>query len=356
MRRTKLLKTVPIDKLMDLKVDFAFKQLFGIEKNKHITIVFLNAVLQRTGSDRIVDIAFENTEAGGEYEEDKQSRLDLLVTTDAGEVINIEMQFTNKYDMVKRSIYYWAGVYRRPFSEGMGYKELSPVIAINIMNFNLFNQTDRFHTTYHLHEDTEKFKLTDVMEFHFIEMKKLIRDWQANKLDPWNDLLARWLLLLGVVDRRNGKVYEDIFKELEEIAMEDDQLHDAIINWGVLSGTKEQMIAYEGRMKRIIDEEAAARELELGKQELKQKEQALEQKEHAMEQKEHAIEQKERDAVQKVQAAELRAQEAEKAAELRQQEITQRLLAKGMDIKMVAEITGFTEAKVQEISEQLNNL
>ena len=73
----------------------------------------------------------------------------------------------------------------------MMYKELRPVIAINIMNFDLFSQTDRFHTTYHLYEDEDKFKLTNVMEFHFIEMAKLIKDWKAEKLDPWNDLLAR---------------------------------------------------------------------------------------------------------------------------------------------------------------------
>lgn len=66
------------------------------------------------------------------------------------------------------------------------------------------------------------------MELHFIEMPKLIRNWQANKLDPWNDLLTRWLLLLGMVDRQNGKVYEDIFRELEDIAMKDKTLQEAI--------------------------------------------------------------------------------------------------------------------------------
>ncbi len=37
----------------------------------------------------------------------------------------------------------------------MGYKELRPVIAINILNFTIFDQTERFHTTYHLYEDKE---------------------------------------------------------------------------------------------------------------------------------------------------------------------------------------------------------
>lgn len=205
MRREKLLKTIELDKLMDLKIDFAFKQLFGSEKNKAITIVFLNAILQRTNRGTIKNITFENIEVGGTHKEAKQARLDILAVTDHNDRINIEIQFTNKYDMVKRSIYYWSEVYLSPFEKGMTYKNLHPVIAINIMNFNLFDETNRFHTTYHLHEDTEKFKLTDVMEFHFIEMPKLIKDWQAGKLNPWDDVLARWLLLIGMVDRRKKK-------------------------------------------------------------------------------------------------------------------------------------------------------
>lgn len=76
---------------MDLKIDYAFKQLFGNEKNKYITAVFLNAILQKTGRSRIRDISFANTELGGEYADDKQSRLDLLVLTDADEWINVEI-------------------------------------------------------------------------------------------------------------------------------------------------------------------------------------------------------------------------------------------------------------------------
>jgi predicted transposase/invertase (TIGR01784 family) len=268
--RTKLLKRVPLDQLMDLKVDYAFKQLFGTEKNKEITVVFLNAVLQRSGRESIKDISFKSTEAGGEYDEDKRSRLDLLAVTNDNEWINIEIQFTNKYDMIKRSLYYWAGVFRTPMKKGMGYKQLNPVIAINILNFDLFKQTDRFHTSYHLYEDEEFFKLTDVMEFHFLEMPKLINDWKQEKLNPRNDLLARWMLLLGIVDHRNGKVYEDIYKELEEIAMKDETLKNAFQGWDVLSATQEEVLAYEARLKQVLDEEAARREAELREQEARE--------------------------------------------------------------------------------------
>lgn len=182
--KSKVLKRIPLERLMDLKIDYAFKQLFGNEKNKEITVVFLNAILQRTGRDRIKDISFSNVEAGGEHQEDKQSRLDLLVVTNAGEWINVEIQFTNKYDMIKRSIYYWSGVYRSQLQRKMGYRELNSVIAINLLNFSMFDQTEQFHTTYHLYEDVEKFKLTDLMEFHFIEIPKLIQAWKEEKLNP----------------------------------------------------------------------------------------------------------------------------------------------------------------------------
>ena len=265
--QTKLLKRVPLNRLMDLKVDYAFKQLFGIEKNKEITVVFLNAVLQRNGRQSIKDISFVNTEMGGEYEEDKRSRLDILAVTNNHEQVNIEIQFTNQFDMIKRSIYYWSGVYRAPMKKKMGYKELHPVIAINILNFDFLKQTDRFHTTYHLYEDNELFKLTDVMEFHFLEMPKLINDWKRENLDPWNDLLARWMLLLGIVDHRNGKIYEDIYKELEAIAMNDETLKTAFQSWDRLSSTQEEVLAYEARLKQVLDEEAARREAELREQE-----------------------------------------------------------------------------------------
>ena len=165
------------------------------------------------------------------------------------------------------------------------------------------------------------------MEFHFIEMTKLIRDWQANKLDPWNDVLARWLLMLGMVDRRNGKVYEDIFKELEGIAMKDDTLHEAFKSWEVLSGTKEQMIAYEGRMKRIFDEEAAVREAEL--REIDARREGVEE----------GIQEGERRGEQK--------------GERKAKEATARiLLTEGFEIPVVANLVQLDEERIKEIEKE----
>jgi predicted transposase/invertase (TIGR01784 family) len=288
-QHSRLLKRIPLHQLMDLKVDYAFKQLFGNEKNKHITVIFLNAILQKTGRNRITDISFANTETGGEYETDKQSRLDLLVVTETDERINVEIQFSDPYEMIERSIYYWSRVYANPLEVGMEYRELHPVIAINILNFDLFTQTDNFHTSYHLYEDDEQFQLTDFMEFHFIEMTKLIKAWKKEQLDPVNSVLARWLLLLGMVDHRRGKVYDEIYSELEEIAMTDESLREALGDWEELSMTQEQRLAYESRFKRIMDEEAIKAKLQRLEREVMQEKQEVENKEREIIDKEQEV-------------------------------------------------------------------
>nr|WP_237658320.1 Rpn family recombination-promoting nuclease/putative transposase [Ureibacillus xyleni] len=212
-------------------------------------------------------MTFENPEIVGEYENDKESRLDLLVKTQANEHINVEIQFTNKFDMIKRTLYYWSKLYSQPLSSGVAYKQLNPIITINILNFDLFKESTHFHKTYHLHEDTEKTFLTDLMELHFVEIPKLLRDWKAQKLDPWNDVLARWLLLLSIVDHRKGTVYEDIYKELEVIAMKDKQLFDAFQQWQELSLSEKEYFAYLGRLKKIKDEESVIIEARLREEE-----------------------------------------------------------------------------------------
>lgn len=254
----KALWRINIHELMDLKVDYAFKQLFGSEKNKEITVVFLNAILKRTGRNTIKEIMFIKQEYGGQYDKDKQSRLDIVVRTQTGDLINVEVQLSNENDMMKRTLFYWSRLFTSQLQQGKGYQTLLPTITINICNFVIFD-TPHYHSTYHLYEDSLMKRLEtgdDVLEIHFIEMRKFIRLWRDKKLDPFDDILVRWLLLLGMVDAKRQKVYDEIYKELEGLAMKDERLVDAFDAWEELSQTPETIIAYQSRLKVIIDEEA----------------------------------------------------------------------------------------------------
>lgn len=377
-RSTKLLKRIPLERLMDLKIDYAFKQFFGNERNKEMTVVFLNAIFQKAGRNPIKDITFLNTESGREYMDDKLSKLGFLVTTDADERINVEFQFTDKYNMIKRSLVYWAGVYRSPMGKNGSHSELRPVISINFLNFDIIEQTDRFHTTYHLFEDEEQFRLTDMLEFHFIEMSKLIKEWKEEKLDPWNDVLARWLLLLGMIDSRKSKIYDDIYNELEAIAMKDETLRRAFQSWEELSMTPEQYLAYESRLQHILDEEANQREKELFEEEKKalderkkalgQEKEALDERKkilaeelEALSEEKRALKEKEEQLFQMeesikrwaMEVAEERKDVKEKLKEetkrAEKEAIALRLLEMGLEVKFAAESTGLTEDRVIEI-------
>ncbi|MED3650567.1 Rpn family recombination-promoting nuclease/putative transposase [Heyndrickxia sporothermodurans] len=228
--------------------------------------------------------------------------------------------------MINRSIYYWSGVYRSNLQKRMAYRELRTVIAINILNFDLLNDTKRFHTSFHLYEDKDFFKLTNMMEFHFVEMPKLINEWKQGKLDPWNDLLARWLLLLGIVDSRTDTFYEDIYNELEAIAMKDDVLKSAFKNWDYLSATQEERLAYEARLKHVLDEEAAIREAELREKE------ALERG------LQKGIQQGMKQGIE---------QGIEQGQLEKAKEIAQKMLKKGLDIESVMELTGLSSDAIE---------
>ncbi|MDV6379262.1 PD-(D/E)XK nuclease family transposase [Sporosarcina sp. GW1-11] len=169
-------------------------------------------------------------------------------------------------------------------------------------------------------------------EFHFIEMTKLISDWKAEKLNPRDDVLAKWLLLLGIVDKRNGKIYNDIFKELEAIAMNDETLRSAFTSWEALSGTPEEFFAYESRMKRVLDEEAAVREAELRLEEAVQK------------------------ATEK--ATEIATKKATQRAERKAQEekirMVQSLLAMGVEVEKIAVATKLDQQVVLDIQEDMH--
>ncbi len=103
------------NKLADLRVDFAFKQLFGRPGHEHILIDFLNELLKLPTEKRICGVTLLNPEMIKEYEDDKKSVLDLHVETNDFTRINIEIQISNKYDMPQRTLYHWSRIYSSSF-------------------------------------------------------------------------------------------------------------------------------------------------------------------------------------------------------------------------------------------------
>jgi conserved hypothetical protein (putative transposase or invertase) len=214
-----------VRQLIDLKIDYAFKLIFGKQGNEQILIAFLNAALKLQPESQIKTVTLLNPELDKEYKEDKKSILDIRAVTAEGIQINIEIQLANRHDMEKRTLYYWAKMYTLQMKEGMAYQELANTITINILDFNYIKQTRNFHSVFRLFEKDEGFELTEALEIHFMELPKLLVKWRERLVSPWEDVLVRWLFLL------EGSENEEIFKILEEIAVQDPVLNKAMEEW-----------------------------------------------------------------------------------------------------------------------------
>lgn len=261
-----------------------------------------------------------NPELNKKYKEDKKSILDVRAVTIEGVHINIEIQLSNQYDMEKRSLYYWAEMYSRQMREGMAYKELAKAVTINILDYKYLDQTNNYHNIFHLYEDGEKFQLTDTLEMHFMELPKLITKWRRREVSPWENELVRWLLLL------EGSENEEILRTLEEIAMQDPVLNQAMAAWERSSDDPKIREEYYARRKAVLDEKAAIREAELRLREALQ-----------------AGEKKAREAEQKG--------KAEGRAEGKV-EVAKNLLDMGIEITKVSKATGLSEEEVMRLKDR----
>ena len=228
-------------RLLNPKIDFVFKKIFGSEKHPGVLISFLNAVLKPKNN--ITDVEIKNTDIDKSYIEDKFSRLDVKAVTSKNEIINIEIQLKNEYNMIQRSLYYWSKLYEEQLEEGDRYDKLCRTVCINILDFK-YLKNDRFHNGYRLKEIETNEELTDLEEIHFIEIQKIKK---INSEKDIVDVLEGWVEFLRDPESEVVRKLEMTNKEIREAK---DELYR-------LSMDEKERALYFIREKSIRDEISA---------------------------------------------------------------------------------------------------
>lgn len=287
-------KKTALQKLMDLKIDIAFRKVLGSERH------FFNELLERSSQQKIQRITMQTHPLN---EVNNLAPLHFLGFTKDSKKLHILVNLFNSFDIVKRSTFYATKAYSE-----QSYNDLHSVIFINLLSYDLLNHTEHFHTTYLLQEQQGGTPLPDVFELHFIEYPKLIRHYENKKIDPWNDAKARWLLLLAIVDERNNTVLDEIYKEVDLISLRDDSLRAALNRWQEVSQLKEEFEIYEERLKQTLETENDVREA-------KRREEAA----------------------------------FAKGVKKQQIDIAKKMLAEQLDIQSIAKITGLTLKEIQNL-------
>jgi len=184
--------------------DALFKNIFA--QNSDITLSLINSVFEFQGSTLILDIEFIDRNLDAEEDDGKEARLDLLGRSSDGTVINLEIQVAKQGYMGKRSLYYWSRLYNE-LKSGEEYTELKRTVAINILDFNLFDRKKypSYHSCFGVYDIKTGNQLTSDCELHFLELPK----WNLKTVKETNRL-ERWLSYFSK---------KTAVKELEEIAM-----------------------------------------------------------------------------------------------------------------------------------------
>ncbi|MTM41495.1 Rpn family recombination-promoting nuclease/putative transposase [Turicibacter sanguinis] len=224
--------------LLPPKMDFVFKRIFGNENHPNVLISFLNAVLNPI--DLIESVELKDTTIEKNHLEDKYSRLDVKAITNKGEHINIEIQLKDEYNMIKRSLYYWSKLYEGQLESGENYQKLSRTICINLLDFNLLNHS-KFHSVYRLKGCHTNEELTNVMELHFIELKKM---QDVQRVEDVKSKLEAWLYFINQPD-------SELVQELEKVEIEIKEAKAQLVR---LSEDRKEGEQYEKRRESRLNE------------------------------------------------------------------------------------------------------
>ena len=228
------------DKLLNLKLDIVFQELFGNPKNSEITGHLLSLILKREVYNVDLDA---NKRLYGNSDKSKIGRLDIRVKFNDGEDCNIELQVVEYEHMDQRMLDYWAVMYHSKINRGQDYEVLRPSISILIADYEL-EQTkgiSHYHTKWNLREEKNlDRKLTNDIEMHILEIPKL------KNVDIKNDELAHWLMFIDNPDS----------KEVEKFMCENKFWKQAREELAYLSGEENFQFLVHDRAMFLMDQDA----------------------------------------------------------------------------------------------------
>lgn len=285
--------------------DFVFKLIFGSDNkdSKELLIAFLNDVLQVPEGQSLISVDILNPFFNKQHLTDKTSILDIQARVMGGMNVNVEIQLTNEYNIDKRTLYYSAKMIEEQLNEAEDYRKISKVITINLLDFHYFSH-DTYQSCYRLTEERSGEPYPDLLQLHFLEMKKFVKCKEAGLIDP-EDRIAKWLTFLTNEDDHLW----------EELGRENIYIGKAVEMLKAASSNPETRRQYEMREKALKD--------------------LVSMKEGAKE--------------------EGRREGKEEGKVVGKKEVVKKMLEKNMDIATIVEFTELPKETILRLQKELNN-
>ena len=193
--------------------DYFVRYLFSDKGSEAILLDFINSTMLDAGMKTFRSVEILTPFNYKENYENKETITDVKCITQNGSVVIIEIQLQGNSRFPERILYYWASNYSKLLKQGEKYDALTPVISINLLNFNL-DDSNNIHSCYMIYDTINQRLLTDHLQIHIIELKK----FNNNLLKP--DLNC-WLKFFTMKEKDNREVImSELVKEkpvMEEV-------------------------------------------------------------------------------------------------------------------------------------------
>ena len=152
--------------------DCFVRYFFTDKGGEKVLLDFINAVMISADMKTFKAVEILNPFNLKKHYNDKETIVDVKCITKNGTVVIIEVQLSGNSRFPERILYYWSANYSKLLKKGEEYEDLTPVISISLLNFNLDKVNKNVHSCYMIYDTKNKNLLTDHLQIHIIELKK----------------------------------------------------------------------------------------------------------------------------------------------------------------------------------------
>lgn len=130
---------------IDPRVDIVFKKLFGSPEHPRLTKSLVNSMLKAADLPLAVELTIRNPFNLAEFEGEKSSEIDILYKDEAQRDVQLEMQICTHAGLPQRMVHNWSQLFNKQLQKGQDYLEHKPVVAIWILDQQLFDGASWLH-------------------------------------------------------------------------------------------------------------------------------------------------------------------------------------------------------------------
>lgn len=253
-------------KFIDLRIDWAFKYVYGSPGNEDLLLSLIDAILPEK---HISKVELREQEQIPDSRKQRRSVFDVNCTTQSGESLIIEMQNAEQRDFANRMVYYSGFPIRQQVRAGERKYKFNPVYVIGIMDFIMpgVESNDSVINRYSIRNDAHPHAmLFDDLHLITIELPKLGNDpGRLNALEKQLYVIQNAGRMSARPDEFSSENFDKLFGVINFASMseEDQEMYESELRW-ILNRNSELDTALDKGIRQGR-EEGIAKGIEQGK-------------------------------------------------------------------------------------------